>query len=402
VKKISLLGHKDHGKSTLIGSMLMQTGAATKVRIEEAKKYSEKKGKTFEPAFILDSFAEEREREMTYDTTRAQIKYKNNAFEFIDVPGHEELIKNMISGASYGDIALLLVSALPEEGIRDQTKRHVFLAQMLGMNRLIVAVNKMDKIGYNEERFAKIKEDLTHFLKKINFNTNNVKFVPISAYKGENLTTKSRNIRWYAGKCLADLLCEDVKEGRKGEKLRILVQGIIGVGKDSYIAGKVVSGKINSGERVKIFPSGRECEASILMVKNKKAKSAKAGENIAIKASPRIANEAKGSIILPKSEKITPIKEVRSLIFIIRKPETWKTANIYGNKVGCEIKISKVVEASSGDVLPGSSFSPLNAAHSIIKLERPMLIEDYNENKELGRFVLSDSKGFFGIGISEG
>jgi bifunctional enzyme CysN/CysC/sulfate adenylyltransferase subunit 1 len=401
VKKISLLGHKDHGKSTLIGSMLMQTGAATKVRIEEAKRYSKKKGKDFEPAFILDSLVEEREQEMTYDTTRAQMKYKNHAFEFIDVPGHEELIKNMISGASYGDVALLMVSALPDEGIKDQTKRHVFLAKMLGIENLIVAVNKMDMVGYDKKRFTMIKENLSEFLKRINFNLDKVEFIPISAYKGENLTKKSNKIKWYAGKCLADVLCNETKEEPKDNKLRVLVQGMLEDKKNMYITGKIISGKLGVKDEIKAFPSGAVYEVDQIIVKNKKAKTAKSGENIAIKVEGKI-NEAKGSLMFPKSEKVIPVKEAKSLIFFVRKPGKDITANLYGNKVKCMIKIDKLVETASGREVKRGIAKPLEAAHSTIRLENPMIIEKYDKNRELGRFTLSDENGFFGIGIREG
>ena len=134
------MGEKDHGKSTLIGSLLIATGAATEHRINEAKKYS--KNGRFEPGYILDSFEEERAQEMTIDTTRAEMVYKGSLFEFIDVPGHLELIKNMMSGASHGEIAILMVSMKKGEGLQPQTKRHVYIANMLGIKGLIVAIKQ--------------------------------------------------------------------------------------------------------------------------------------------------------------------------------------------------------------------------------------------------------------------
>src|SRR5271169_5201570 len=134
---ITMLGEKDHGKSTLIGNLLISTGHTTEARINEVKKTS--KSKRFEPAHILDSFVEEREQEMTIDTTRAELVYRNAIYELIDVPGHLELIKNMMSGASNSDIAILMVSAKREEGFRPQTKRHIFISTMFGTKALVVA-----------------------------------------------------------------------------------------------------------------------------------------------------------------------------------------------------------------------------------------------------------------------
>src|SRR5271154_1586737 len=190
VTEVTLLGHKDHGKSTLIGNMLITTKSVSEQRINDAKKTSKKLGRNFEPGFILDSFEEEREGGLTIDTTRAQVLYKGNAFEFIDVPGHEELIKNMISGASNADFAVLMVSAKPDEGIRDQTFRHLYLAGMLGIKKILVAVNKMDKVGYEENRFDEIRSRILTFLIKTGFEKKNLYFVPISAYNAENLVSK--------------------------------------------------------------------------------------------------------------------------------------------------------------------------------------------------------------------
>ena len=136
VKRITLLGHKDHGKSTLIGNMLILTNRINPAKLQEAERTSAQIGTRFEPGYILDSFHEEREGGLTIDTTRTEkIPYNELAFEFIDVPGHEELIKNMISGASQADIAVLIVSAKADEGIREQTKRHLFVARMLGIRQ---------------------------------------------------------------------------------------------------------------------------------------------------------------------------------------------------------------------------------------------------------------------------
>ncbi len=165
---ITMLGEKDHGKSTLIGSLLIASGSATEQRINEAKKYA-KRGR-FEPGYILDSFAEERAQEMTIDTTRAEMVYKGAMYEFIDVPGHLELIKNMMSGASNGEMAVLMVSMKQGEGLKPQTKRHVFISNMFGIKSLVVAVNKMDMIGYSRDAFEKMKAGISTYLGAIGFS----------------------------------------------------------------------------------------------------------------------------------------------------------------------------------------------------------------------------------------
>ena len=238
INKVTLLGHKDHGKSTLIGSLLIVTKTVSKDRLNEAKKQSANLGRKFEPGFILDSFSEERKGGLTIDTSRAQVKYRDSAFEFIDVPGHEELIKNMISGASYAKFALLIVSANKNEGIRPQTKRHIYLSRMLGIEKLIVAVNKMDTVGYDKDIFEQIHKELGEFLEKIGVDSRSVNFVPISAYGSENLSKRSSNMPWYKGKPLLDLMCEMAKKRSNGPSdgnMRVILQGSMPHESDSLL-----------------------------------------------------------------------------------------------------------------------------------------------------------------------
>ena len=272
IRRVTLLGHKDHGKSTLIGNLSILTGSVTEARISDAKKTSEKLGLKFEPGFILDSFYEEREGGMTIDTTRAQIKYGDNAFEFIDVPGHEELTKNMISGASYADAALLMVSTKEDEGIKTQTKRHLFIAKMLGIERVVVAVNKMDLAQYKKERFDEIKEELSKYLTNLGFNEKNIAFVPISAYTGEGLIKNSVNMPWYKNDSLIEMLVKfSGKKKVSSEELIVLLQGELN-GDKKMLTGKVLSGSLLVDSKVKILPSNNEIFIKQIVVRGKSVK----------------------------------------------------------------------------------------------------------------------------------
>ncbi len=400
VKNISLLGHKDHGKSTLIGSMLMETGSATKVRIREAEEYSKRLGKPFEPAFILDSFAEEREQEMTYDTTRAEVNYKDLAFSFIDVPGHEELIKNMISGASYGDIALLLVSAKKSEGIRDQTKRHLFISRMLGIENLVVAVNKMDLIGYDEKRFNEIKSGLANFIEKIGFKSENIHFVPISAYRGENLVRKSSKMRWYGGRTVLDLLYDFEERGTdSGGPLRILVQGLL-VGKENHVVGKLVRGRVAVGEEVCISPTGLAVKVKEITVNGKKAKSAKIGENVALRFDKKISGDLRGSIICSGDYCPVPKDHIKAIIFVVKNFGKSPSIKFNGVDISCNsIKITKYIDTTTGEENTAGKITPLDAVVAEIELAKRIPAEAFDETMELGRFVLYSHGKFAGIGI---
>jgi bifunctional enzyme CysN/CysC/sulfate adenylyltransferase subunit 1 len=402
VVNIALLGHKDHGKSTLIGNLLIKTGAATQVRMKEAEHYSKKLHKQFEPAFILDSFSEEREGGMTYDTTRGEIKYKDIAFALIDVPGHEELIKNMISGASYGEIALLLVSAKKSEGINDQTKRHLFIAKMMGIDYLVVAVNKMDTVGYLREPFESIKEELMDFITKIGFDRSNVSFVPVSAYIGDNLVKRSGNMRWYRGRHLLELLYENSKH--KGAKddgaLRITLQGLLNDRKD-LVAGRIVRGHIKVGEKgTCIVPLNVNVSVKGIIVKGKRVKSARVGESVALELDKEVNKDPRGAIIC--GESYCPIARARinARIFVTGRLNGRLSIRFNGMEVECSsIKMASQIDTTTGEPIGNKRVKALNAIDAELELVKKIPAESFAETRELGRFVLYSGKEFAGIGI---
>ncbi len=401
VKNISLLGHKDHGKSTLIGSLLMQTGAATKVRIKEAEEYSTKLGKPFEPAFILDSFTEEREQEMTYDTTRAEIKYKDIALSLIDVPGHEELIKNMISGASYGEVALLLVSANKDEGIRDQTKRHLFISRMLGIDKLVVAVNKMDTVSYDEKRFDEIRDGLSGFIEKIGFRRSDVRYVPISAYNGENLVERSRFMKWYRAKPLIDEVYDFASRNEKQMEsaLRMIVQGVIPSESGELVVGRIISGRLHVSEAVKALPAGFSSKISEITVKGKRVRSAKMGENVAVKLAKSIKIEMRGSIISSAADAPKLTDSVKSKIFVTGRIGGRMSIKFNGSDIPCRaVKVLYGINPATGEEKSAKEVKPLDAVEAELLLSRKLPVERYKDTKELGRFVLYSGKEFVGIG----
>ncbi len=402
VRLVALLGYKDHGKSTLIGSLLMQTGAATQARIKEAEHYSKRLHKAFEPAFILDSFAEERLNGMTIDTTRAEIKYKDLAFSLIDVPGHEELIKNMISGASYGEVALLLVSAKPGEGIKDQTKRHLFIAKMLGMDKLVVAVNKMDTVKYGKEAFEAIKKSLEDFVLKLGYEARNVQFVPISAYKGENLLKESTNMKWYSGKPLMEVLYENAKSEREDAKkeLRIIMQGILEGEGGAYAVGKVVSGVARAGMNAIMLPSNEEVRIKKIIVNGKGVKSASIGESVALDIG-RTKSEIRGSVISSINNKPEVTDTAMLRIFITGKFGRKIIARFNGVEIPCKsIRVLQSIDTTSGETTASKAIVPLEAIESEVKLAKKVPLEKYGITKELGRFAFYEGNELKGIGIT--
>jgi len=350
VRQITLLGHKDHGKSTLIGSLLMLTKSVTQTRINEAKKYSKKLNKDFEPAFILDSFHEEREGGLTIDTTRAEVLYKNTAFSFIDVPGHEELINNMISGASYASVALLIVSAKKDEGIQDQTKRHLFIARMLGIKKLIVAINKMDLVEFSEQRFMQIKDELSDFINRIGFRSEDVSYIPISAYKGENILDHSANMKWYKGPTLLEALKDTPEAGRAKNDgaLRIILQGFLN-GKRNSVMGKVVRGSIRLGEKATcIIPLNVNVIIKSIVVRGKRVNSAKEGNSVVLGLDREINQDVRGSIICGEAYCPIPTDNIRARVFLTKALGKDTTIKFNGMEIRCSIKPLSYIDPTTG------------------------------------------------------
>lgn len=402
VRSITLLGHKDHGKSTLIGNILMLTKSVTKVRINEAKKYSKRLHKTFEPAFILDSFHEEREGGLTIDITRAEILYKRVAFSFIDVPGHEELIKNMISGASYANTALLLVSAKSGEGIRDQTKRHLFIAKMMGIDYLVVAVNKMDTVAYSKEAFDSIKESLMDFIIKIGFDGKNVSFVPISAYKGDNLIKRSKNMPWYKGGTLLELLY--MNSGHDSAKddgaLRIVLQGFLN-NRRNMVAGRIVRGHIKVGEKnTCIIPLDVNISVKGIIAGGKRVRSARVGDSVALELDREVAKDPRGAILCGEAYCPVARKNIKARVFVTGRLSGRLSIRFNGIEVACRsIKIEAQLDTTTGEKIDSKNVKVLNAIDAELELDRRVPAESFVETRELGRFTLYSGNEFAGIGI---
>ena len=209
---IVLLGEKDHGKSTLIGRLIFETKSLPEDRMRDVKKAMKGKGKKFEWAHLLDSFVYEREHEMTLDTTRAMVNFGGKLFEFIDVPGHKELIKNMLTGAGDAKFAILVIDI--NEGIKPQTLRHLDIAEFLGIKKLIIAVNKMDKINYSLPRYNQIVKTFRAVLSVRSFDKK-ITFIPVAAFSGNNLLRKTGLLKSFKGPTLVSAILSNFKNTKK-------------------------------------------------------------------------------------------------------------------------------------------------------------------------------------------
>ena len=251
--RIVVVGHVDHGKSTLIGRLLADTQSLPDGKIESVEKACREEGMPFEYAFLLDALLEEQAQNITIDTTRIGFRYEGQGFEIIDAPGHREFIKNMVTGAAAAEEAILLIDA--KEGLREQTRRHGLLLSLLGVSKVIVAVNKMDLVDWKEDRFRHLEKEIREYLGGLKITPREV--VPISAREGSNVKSADmKRLGWWKGPTLLRALLSGVgrQDARKEGPLRLVVQDVYRFDDRRVIAGKLESGKIRVGDSVVFFP----------------------------------------------------------------------------------------------------------------------------------------------------
>jgi len=274
------IGHVDHGKSTLIGRLLVDMGV---VRGDDVKKFEAMgdKGKSFKFAWVMDREKEERERGVTIDIAYQKMETQKNSVTIIDAPGHRDFVKNMITGASQADAAVLVVAA--DDGVMPQTREHAALAFTLGVDQIVVAINKMDLVSFGKETYQRLKEDMTKLLSGIGYKrAENFKYVPISAFHGDGVTKPSENMKWYTGPTLIQAL-EEFTEPEKpvNKPLRVPIQDVFSItGVGTVPIGKVETGTLKLGDVVVFEPAGAKGEVRSIEMHHQQVQSAAPGDNI--------------------------------------------------------------------------------------------------------------------------
>ena len=277
--KVVFVGHVDHGKSTLIGRLLYDSESIHDERVAEIQELVEEFKRRFEFAYFLDALEDEMREERTIDTTALMFKGKNRLYTLTDVPGHREFIKNMLTGASHADLAVLVVSAT--EGVKEQTRRHLFLLHLLGVPVIAVVVNKMDAVAYSRERFEEVCSQVKSVLRSLGMSED-VAFIPASAINGENIYRRSENMGWYAGKTLIETLDEVELRKSSEEKFRFVVQDIYEVASSQVIVGRVASGRMSVAEEVVFEPSHIRARISKILTADGELNAAEKGDSVGI------------------------------------------------------------------------------------------------------------------------
>lgn len=405
IRRISLLGHKDHGKSTLIGNLLMLTESIPETRIQEARRASNELGVEFEPAYLLDTFSDERAGGMTYDNTRAQVLFEDVGFELIDVPGHEELIKSMLSGASNSDFSLVVVSTKKDEGITDQTKRHIYVSRLLGMSRYVVAVNKMDATGFDEKVFESFSNELTDFFKSIGISEDMFSLIPVSAYSGDNILTASEKMPWYHGNTLLNelkLRTESRPVFSDGSG-RIILQSSIKFGNKNALLGEVLTGTFKSDDNFRIFPGDIPISVNELRRGNDSVKSVKPGDGVALITGDNAIPDLRGLVVTNDHDSVKVTDKIEAKLFFIEKPNGSLTLRL--NNVGTSVSkltIKDIVDPTSGAKSDKSDIDELDIARVGIITSKQIACDSFQVCRQLGRVILYSGKRLIGAGIITG
>ena len=402
--KVVFVGHVDHGKSTLIGRIFFDTNSLPTGKIESIRQACAAEGMEFEYAFLLDALLEEQEQNITIDTTQIQFRTARRNYVIIDAPGHKEFLKNMITGAANADAAILLIAA--DEGVREQSRRHAYLLSLLGINRIVVAVNKMDAVDYSEEVFCAIEGEYTQFLERLGLRAQ--RFLPISARQGENIARPSREMKWYGGPTILEALDElEPAKSAVDLPLRFPIQDVYRFDQRRILAGRIESGRLRVGDRLVFSPANKTSVVASIERWNEPATDfAIAGESIGITLAEQIFVE-RGHVASHEGD--TPIETNRfhaDLFWMAREP--LKVGAPYSLKlvtqdVKCRVaSIEQIMDSATleSTTEPRDQIERNEVARVTIETRAPLVLDNHDRVPTLGRFVLVDGGQVGGGGIA--
>ncbi len=399
------IGHVDHGKSTTVGRLLFDSGNIDEQSMRKLKDKAEELGKGgFEFAFVMDNLKEERERGLTIDLSHRRFDTDKYYFTIIDAPGHRDFIKNMITGASQADAAVLVVAAT--DGVMAQTKEHVFLAKTLGVNQLIVLVNKMDAKAFAEDAFNNVKADVSSLLKTVGYKPDEMAFIPGAAMTGDNIVKPSEKMSWYKGLTLLKELDNlALPEKPTQLPLRLPIQDVFNItGIGVVPVGRVETGIMKVGDKVTAVP-GREGkgvsgEVKTIEMHHEQMQEAKPGDNVGFSVRGFTKKDLQRGDVLGHSDNVpTVATEFTAQIVVLNHPSVITAGytpvfHIHTAQVACQItQILKKLNPATGEVLAENPDFIKNGDAAVIKVKpvQPLVIETQKDIPQLSRFAIRDS-----------
>ncbi len=394
------IGHVDAGKSTLVGRLLFEHGEISEQIIKNLKAEADKLGKgTFEFAFVMDSLKEERSRGLTIDVAHKKFKTDKYYFTIIDAPGHRDFVKNMITGTSQADAAVLVVTAT--EGVMPQTKEHTFLAKTLGVKQLIVAINKMDAANYDEAKYKQVKEDVSKLLKSVGYKPDQIPFLAVSAYKGDNVMKKSENMAWYNGPTLIDALNGlEVPPKLTDKPLRLPIQDVYSItGAGTVPVGRVETGELKPGQKVVFMPSNVTGEVKSIEMHHEQIQKAGPGDNVGFNVRGVGKQDIRrGDVCGDPANPPTVAEEFTAQIIVLNHPSVLAPGytpvfHCHTAQVACTVtEIVKKLNPATGAVIAEKPDFVKTGDAAVIKLKptQPLCVEKASEFPPLGRFAVRD------------
>ena len=402
--KLVIVGHVDHGKSTLVGRILHETGALPEGKVEAVRAMSEKRGMPFEWAFVIDSMQAERDQGITIDTTQIRFKTAARDYLLIDAPGHKQFLKNMVSGAAGADAVVLVVDA--HEGVQDQTRRHAYLLRLLGIRRIMVAVNKMDLAGYREERYQEVRKEVAAYLRSIGVNAVDITFLPIAAREGANIRSRSSAMPWYDGPTLLEALDAVPQPAAASDlPLRLTVQDVYKFDERRIIAGRIESGHLHVGDTLLFSPINATARvASIESWNAEQPAKAGVGQSVGITLDEDIFVE-RGHVASHAHSAPVVTNVFRANLFWLGREPLVPGAQYRLRRGAAETpavieRIDRVVDTNTLASGPGEKIEWNGVAEVTVRTRGLLALDHHADNALTGRFVLVDGHQIVGGGTA--
>ncbi|WP_254536975.1 translation elongation factor EF-1 subunit alpha [Halomarina litorea] len=399
-QNLAIIGHVDHGKSTLVGRLLFETGSVPEHVIDQYREEAAEKGKGgFEFAYVMDNLAEERERGVTIDIAHQRFDTDKYYFTIVDTPGHRDFVKNMITGASQADHAVLVVAA--DDGVAPQTREHVFLARTLGIDRLIVAINKMDLVDYSEDEFKVVKEEVQKLLQQVRFESDDASFIPCSAFEGDNIAERTGNMPWYEGPIILEAL-NNLPEPQPptDAPLRLPIQDVYTIsGIGTVPVGRVETGMLNVGDNVSFQPSDVSGEVKTIEMHHEEVPEAGPGDNVGFNVRGIGKDDIRrGDVCGPADDPPSVAETFQAQIVVMQHPSVITAGytpviHAHTAQVACTFEsLDKKLDPASGEVAEENPdfIKAGDAAVVTLRPQKPLSIEPSSEIPELGSFAIRD------------
>lgn len=414
-----VIGHVDSGKSTSTGHLIFKCGGIDKRTIEKFEKEANEMGKgSFKYAWVLDKLKAERERGITIDIALWKFETKNHYVTVIDAPGHRDFIKNMITGTSQADCAIMMIASPPgefEAGYckTGQTREHALLAFTLGVKQMVVCVNKMDdkSTNYSEDRFLEIKKEMTQFLGKVGYKTDVMPFVPISGWVGDNMIEKSDNMPWYKGDCLIDILDKLVPPPRPSDKpLRLPLQDVYKIGGIGTVpVGRVETGVIKPGMIVAFAPVDLTAEVKSVEMHHEALAEAIPGDNVGFNVKGLSTKDIRRGNVASDTKR-DPAKESVSFeaqVIVLNHPNEIRAGytpvvDCHTCHIACKFAaLTSKIDKRNGKELEKDPKSVKSGDAAMVHMlpTKPMCVEKFSEYAPLGRFAVRDMKQTVAVGV---